>query len=89
MREILEELREIREQLQLNQPVFTFRQFCKFADISEDYGYRLLQAGKIKFNRPFGKKIYLDRDDVIETLLKHSFVGITKNSLQDNLLKTI
>lgn len=66
--EILMELKEIKELLQLQQPVLTLRQFCKFADISEDYVYKLTSSGRLKFYRPFGKKIYIDRDDAVEFL---------------------
>lgn len=66
--QILNELRDIKELLQLHQPVLTLRQFCKFADISEDYVYKLTSSGRLKFYRPFGKKIYIDREDAIDFL---------------------
>ena len=70
-KEILHELQEIKELLQLNQPVLSLQQFCKFANISKDYAYKLTSSGKIRFYRPFGKKIYFDREDVIELLKQH------------------
>lgn len=66
--EFLSELREIKELLQLQQPILSLRQFCKFADISEDYAYKLTSSGKVKYYRPTGKKIYIDREDAIEFL---------------------
>ena len=73
MNQILSELKDIKELLQLPQPVFTLRQFCKFADISKDYVYKLTSSGRLKFYRPFGKKIYIDREDAIE-ILKQNLV---------------
>lgn len=66
--EIVMELREIKDLLQLNQPVLSLRQFCKFADISEDYVYKLTSSGRLRFYRPFGKRIYVDRDHAIDVL---------------------
>jgi hypothetical protein len=77
--EILDELREIKELLQLNQPVLSLRQFCKFANISEDYAYKLTSSRKLKFFRPFGKMIYIDREDAIEAL-KQNPVSIKKDA---------
>ncbi len=69
--QVLVELREIKELLQLNQPVLSLRQFCKFADISEEYAYKLTSNGRLKFYRPFGKKIYIDREDAIDAMKQH------------------
>lgn len=68
MEKIIIELQAIKELLQLNQPVLSLRNFCKFASISENYAYKLISSGKLKFYRPFGKKIYIDREDAIEVL---------------------
>ena len=68
MNNILKELQEIKELLALNQPILSLRQFCKFADISTDQGYKLTSNRKIKFYRPFGKKIYIDREEAINAL---------------------
>ena len=56
---IIQELREIKGLLALNQPILSLPQFCKLADISKEQGYKLTSSGKIKFYRPFGKKIYM------------------------------
>ncbi|HYD91530.1 MAG TPA: type IV toxin-antitoxin system AbiEi family antitoxin domain-containing protein [Flavobacterium sp.] len=66
--DIIMELREIKELLQLQQPVLTLRQFAKFAGISEEYAYKLTSSGRLKFYRPMGKKIFVDRDVAIEFL---------------------
>ena len=69
--QILLELQEIKQLLQLNQPVFSLEQFCNFANISKAYAYKLTSTGKLKFYRPFGKKIYIDREDALEALKQH------------------
>jgi len=84
MKEILNELREIKELLALNQPIFSLRQFCKFADISLDQGYKLTSGGKIKFYRPFGKKIYLEREEAINALRQNPVENITAINQQFN-----
>jgi len=68
---ILMELREIKELLQLHQPVLTLRQFCKFADISEDYAYKLTSSGKLRFYRPLGKRIFIAREDALNFLMQN------------------
>lgn len=78
MEKIIVELQAIKELLQLNQPVLSLRSFCKFASISENYAYKLISSGKLKFYRPFGKKIYIDREDAIE-LLKQNPVNEIKD----------
>ncbi|MGN6194980.1 MAG: helix-turn-helix domain-containing protein [Ginsengibacter sp.] len=65
---LLEIKQEIEESLLTNKEVFSLQQFCKYADISEDHGYKLTRERKIKFYRPGGKKIYIDREDAIAYL---------------------
>ena len=84
MQEILNELRDIKELLELNQPILSLRQFCKFADISLDNGYKLTSNGKIKYYRPFGKKIYIDREEAINALRQHPVENTTAINQQFN-----
>lgn len=60
---IIQELREIKELLSLNTQVLSLKQFCKLADISLDHAHHLTSKCKIKFSRPTGKKIYIDKED--------------------------
>ena len=89
MERILMELCEIKELLKLSKPVWTLEDFCLFAGISTNQGYKLTSAGRIKFYRPFGKKIYIDREEAITALKQHSVEG-NKNveSLATNTLLT-
>jgi excisionase family DNA binding protein len=69
---LLEIKQEIKESLLLNnKEVFSLKEFCSYADISEDYGYKLTSERKIKFYRPGGKKIYISRNDAINYLLQN------------------
>lgn len=84
-KEILKELKEIKELLQLNQPVLSLRQFCKFADISEDYAYKLTSGGFIKHYKPFGKRIYVDREEAIYALTQNAISD--KRKMQSKMEK--
>ena len=61
--ELLQELREIKELLSLDTKVLSLNQFCKLADISIHHARYLTSNLKIKFYRPTGKKIYIDKED--------------------------
>lgn len=71
MEEILIELRKINDRLALIQPVLSFEQFCLFADLSTDYVRKLQKEGKIPFTRPFGRKLYISRENAIRVLLQN------------------
>jgi len=66
--EILYELQEIKQLLALNKKMWTLEDFCAFTGLSKQYAYQLTSTGKVKFYRPFGKKIYFDAEEVIEFL---------------------
>lgn len=74
MTEILNELREIKKLLSLNQPILSFAQFCLFADLSEDYVRILNKDRKVPFYRPFGRKLYITREDAITTLKQNPII---------------
>ena len=61
--EILQELREIKELLSLDTQVLSLNQFCKLADISIHHARYLTSNLKIRFFRPTGKLIYIDKED--------------------------
>ena len=65
---LYEELAQIKQLLQCNKSIWTLKDFCAYAEISLYYGYHLTSNGKISFYRPFGKKIYVDRDEAIAFL---------------------
>lgn len=69
MEEILKTLKEIRMLLSFNKKIFTIDELCEYANISKSYAYHLTSTGKIRCSKPFGKKIYFDKDD-IDTLLR-------------------
>lgn len=68
---IIMELCQIKQLLQLNKEVFTLKEFCLYADLSEEHAYKLTRTGKLKFYRPFGKRIYIKKQDAIEALIQN------------------
>jgi excisionase family DNA binding protein len=77
---ILSELREIKQLLSFQKEVLTLDEFCAYAGISKHQAYHLTSTRKIPFSRPFGKMIYLKKEEVIEFLLRNS----VKSDLQIN-----
>lgn len=68
---------EIKESLLLNKEVFTLQEFCKYAGLSQDEGYKITGERKISFSRPGGKKIYILREDAIAYLLQNPVNSVT------------
>ena len=89
MQEILQELRTIKALLKLDKEVWTLEEFCLFAGISSDQGYKLTSGGKINYYRPFGKKIYIDRNEAIDSLKQNPITSTAKlNQLATNKILT-
>lgn len=68
---LLEELQEIRRLLSFQKEVFTLDEFCTYAGLSKHQAYHLTSSRKVPFYRPFGKKVYLRKEDVIDFLLNN------------------
>jgi excisionase family DNA binding protein len=68
---ILLELQEIKQQMMFKKQIWTIDDFCNYTGISKEYAYHLTSTGKVKFYRPFGKTIFFDANEVIETLKKN------------------
>jgi excisionase family DNA binding protein len=68
MKEVLQELREIKHLLKLQKKMLTLEEFCAYAGISKSHAYHLLSAGKVKYSKPFGGRVFFDIDDVLECL---------------------
>lgn len=81
---LLEIKKEIIASRLLNKEVFTLKEFCSFADITLDQGYKLTSERRIDFSRPGGKKIYIDREDAIEYLKQNSVQSITNTDREVN-----
>lgn len=73
--QILEELQEIKKLLSFQKEVLTLGEFCLYAGISKNQAYHLTSSGKVKFYRPFGKKIYFDKEEVIGFLKRNPVSG--------------
>jgi excisionase family DNA binding protein len=77
LKEILMELRQLKQLKQLEKPVLTFQEFCIFANLSEDYVRKLHHEGKIPFNRPFGRKLYITRENALAILQQNTLADQT------------
>lgn len=71
MKEILHVLEDIRHLLSFNKQAFTVADLSRYADISVSYIYHLTATGKLKYSKPFGKKIYFDKKEVDAFLLQN------------------
>ncbi len=89
--QILKELKDIKLILSTQKKVWTMDEFCTYSGIAKLYAYHLTSTGKVKFYRPFGKKIFFDADEVIEFLKQNSVTGDegTKSGLSKHFLKTL
>jgi excisionase family DNA binding protein len=73
--QILKELKDIKLILSTQKKVWTLDEFCAYSGISKLYAYHLTSTGKVKFYRPFGKKIFFDADETIEFLKQNPVKG--------------
>ncbi|SDW41515.1 DNA binding domain-containing protein, excisionase family [Hydrobacter penzbergensis] len=87
-KQILQELQEIKRLLSLHKEVFTLEEFCTYAGLSLNQGYHLTSTRQVPFYRPFGKKIYLRKDDVMDFLLKNP-AGTRAAIAKKSVLNTI
>lgn len=68
MLEIIKSLDEIKMLLQLNKSILNADELCLLLGISKPYLYKLTSKGRIKFYRPFGKLMFFDKDEVVQSL---------------------
>ena len=85
--QIIQELQDIKTLLGFSKSVWSLKEFCSYAGISMEYGYQLTRSGKLKFYRPFGKKIYMDREHAIEALKQNPICDTS--SLNQIAIKSI
>jgi len=84
---IIEKLEEIKMLLQLDKAILNADELCLLLSISKTYLYRLTSTGKIKYYRPFGKMMYFDKLEVLETIKQNpietqsNIMGKAKNYL--------
>lgn len=72
---IVVQLHEIKLLLQLSKEVLTLNEFCLYSGLSKEQVYKLTSGSKLTFYRPFGKKIYFRKDEVINALLQNPVRG--------------
>ncbi len=83
MDEILERLKRletlIEEQNLIGKEVLNFAEAAKYLELSHSHLYKLTSAGNIPFYKPNGKKLYFNRPELDEWLLRN------RNSTQDEI----
>ena len=72
MTTIIELLRELKSLLQQNKQILNIDEVSALSGISKTYLYRLVEQGKIKSYKPFGKLMYFDRDELINSLKQNA-----------------
>lgn len=72
MKSILQLLEDIRHLLSFNKRTLTVEELSRYADISVSYIYHLTSTGKLKYSKPFGKKIYFDKNEIDAFLLQNT-----------------
>lgn len=83
MDEILERLKRletlIEEQNLIGKEVLNFAETAKYLELSHSHLYKLTSAGNIPFYKPNGKKLYFNRPELDEWLLRN------RNSTKDEI----
>lgn len=78
------ELRQVRMVVQLDKPIYSFSEFCSLANLSEDYVRKLHSQGRIPFSRPFGRKLYISKEDALHVLMQNASNCETDTERQAN-----
>ncbi|MDX1828230.1 MAG: helix-turn-helix domain-containing protein [Lutibacter sp.] len=72
---ILERLESIekllQEQQRLQKQVLNFNETCKYLELSQSHLYKLTSTGAIPHYKPNGKKIYFQRQELDQWLLRN------------------
>lgn len=88
MDKIINILLEIKKELAVsnlyNKEVFSLQDFCTYADISLHHGHKLTQQHLIRYFRPGGKKIYIDRTDAIAYLKQNPVDSLSTTEKKTN-----
>lgn len=75
MDDIIEKLNNIekliREQQVMQKQVLNFNETCKYLELSQSHLYKLTSTGAIPHYKPNGKKIYFNRVDLDNWLLRN------------------
>ena len=88
MKEIINILLEIKHELALsyihNKELLSLREFSLYADISIEQCYKLTSEHKIKFYRPGGRKIYIEREDAVAYLKQNPVDSLSTTERKTN-----
>ena len=75
MEEILKRLiiieKHVLDQNLIQKNVLNFNEATRFLEVSSSHLYKLTSSGKIPFSKPNGKKLYFNRTELEEWLLRN------------------
>jgi excisionase family DNA binding protein len=69
----------LKEQQTMQKNVFNFNEACTYLEFSPSHMYKLTSTGNIPHYKPNGKKIYFDREELDNWLLRN------RSSSQDEI----
>lgn len=69
----------LKEQQTMQKTVLNFNEACDYVELSNSHMYKLTSTGSIPHYKPNGKKIYFDREELDNWLLRN------RNSSQDEI----
>lgn len=73
--QIIEKLNSIekllKEQQTMQKEVLNFNETCQYLEVSQSHLYKLTSSGSIPHYKPNGKKIYFQREELNQWLLKN------------------
>lgn len=64
------QLDRIENALLLTKKVLTFEECCAYTGLSHSYMYRLTAGMLIPHSKPFGKRVYFDREEINAWLMQ-------------------
>lgn len=72
MKDIITLLEEIKSLLQQSKQILNVDEASALLGISKTYLYKLVEQGKLKSYKPFGKLMYFDRNELINSLKQNA-----------------
>jgi len=67
---LADQLDRIENALLLSKKVLTFEECCAYTGLSHSHMYRLTAGMRIPHSKPFGKRVYFDREEINAWLMQ-------------------
>jgi len=81
---IEQRLSNIENLLISQKTVFTFDEFCIYANISKSYGYKLTSKNRVPHYKPAGKMVYFNRIEIDNWLMQNPIK--TQNEIEQKAI---